>query len=192
MMPITDSVSAGTGAVSSGTETIRRLSGFSGTGYAKGRPMPVQALWFAVSNLIFMKWWCPRALRPVLLRLFGAHVGSNVFIRHRVRILWPWKLSVGNDVWLGEDVWLLNLEPITIEDDVCISQGAFLCTGSHDHRSPTFEYDNGPIAIRQGAWVAARATVLRGVEVGAGAVVPACARVSHDVPGMNELPGRVA
>ncbi len=163
----------------------RRLAGFTGAGYDKGRPMWVQALWFAVSNLIFMKWWCPRRLRPPLLRLFGARIGSNVFIRHRVRVLWPWKLTVGDDVWLGEDAWLLNLEPITIEADVCISQAAFLCTGSHDHRSATFEYDNGPITVRRGAWVAARATVLRGVEIGEGGIVPACARITRDVPAVG-------
>lgn len=160
----------------------RSLAGFTGAGYDKARPMWVQALWFAVCNLVYLKWWCPRRLRPVLLRLFGARVGSNVFIRHRVRVLWPWKLVVGNDVWLGEDAWLLNLEPITIGDDVCISQGAFLCTGSHDARSATFEYDNAPITVERGAWIAARATVLRGVRIGEGVTVPACALVKRDMP----------
>lgn len=115
----------------------RSLAGFQGAGYDKGRSRIVQAAWFMTLNLIFMQWWCPASLRPRLLRLFGADVGDSVFIRHRVRVLWPWKLSVGADSWLGEDAWLLNLEPITIGHDVCISQGALLCTGSHDQNSPT-------------------------------------------------------
>jgi len=160
----------------------RSLAAFTGAGYDKGRPVAVQALWFATSNLLFAKWWCPARLRPVLLRLFGARVGTGVFIRHRVRVLWPWKLVVGDDVWIGEDAWLLNLEPITLGSDVCLSQGVFLVTGSHDWRSPSFEYDNAPITVEGGAWVAARATVLRGVTVGARATVPAGAVVSHDVP----------
>ena len=129
--------------------------------------------WFATMNLVFMKWWFPARLRPVLLRAFGAQVGDRVLIRHRVRILWPWKLTIGDDCWIGEDAWLLDLEPITLEHDVCISQGALLCTGSHDHRDPAFEYDNAPIRIGAGAWIAARATVLRGTTVAAGHVVPA-------------------
>ncbi|MBK6873781.1 MAG: hypothetical protein IPG94_21050 [Kineosporiaceae bacterium] len=88
-------------------------------------------------------------------------------------MLWPWKLSIGNDCWIGEDAWLLNLEQITIENDVCLSQGALLCTGSHNHRDPAFGYDNGPIHVGTGAWIAARALVLRGTEVPAGAVVSA-------------------
>ena len=47
------------------------------------------------------------------------------------------------------------------------------------------EYDNAPITLADGCWVAARATVLRGVTVGAGAVVGATALVHRDVaPGL--------
>src|SRR5687767_1555381 len=63
----------------------RSLAGFVGTGYDKGRPRVVQALWFAVQNLLFYQWWLPAAVRPKLLSLFGARIGRNVLIRHRVR-----------------------------------------------------------------------------------------------------------
>lgn len=159
----------------------RDLSRFTKVGYDKGRPVLVQALWFATQNLVFAKWWLPGRLRPHLLRLFGAQVGRDVVIRHRVRVLWPWKLTLGDHVWLGEDAWLLNLEPIVIEDDVCVSQGAFLCTGGHRADDPGFGYDNGPILVRRGAWVAARSTVLRGTTIGSGVVVPAGAVVRGDV-----------
>jgi putative colanic acid biosynthesis acetyltransferase WcaF len=164
------------------TSAARSLAGFHGHGYDKGRPRVVQAAWFAVQNLIFWKWWLPASLRPKLLRGFGAQVGNNVFIRHRVRVLWPWKLKVGDNTWIGEDAWILNLEPVTIGHDVCISQGVFLCAGGHDMTSPTFEYDNGPIAIADEVWVGAQAMVLRGVTVGKGAVVAARCKVSNDVP----------
>lgn len=160
----------------------RRLVGFSGHGYNKGKSIVVQILWFAVLNVIFVKWWCPPNIRPWLLRLFGAHVGARILIRHRVRVLWPWKLSVGSDVWIGEDAWLLNLEPIQIGNDVCVSQGAFLCTGQHDRFSPTFEYDNGPIVVDSHSWIGAQSLILRGVTIGHGATVAARACVSRDVP----------
>ena len=76
---------------------------------------------------------------------------------------------------------------MTIGDDVCISQEVLLCTGSHDRRSPTFEFDNAPIRVADGAWIAARATVLRGTSIGANAVVGATALVTSDV-----APGTVA
>jgi putative colanic acid biosynthesis acetyltransferase WcaF len=81
-------------------------------------------------------------------------------------VLWPWKLTVGENTWIGEDAWILNLEPVTIGHDVCISQGVFVCAGSHDMTSATFEYDNGPIAIGDEVWVGAQAMILRGVTVG--------------------------
>lgn len=150
----------------------RDLRSFTGAGYDKQRSILWQAAWFAVMNLVFMKWWLPARFRPAILRAFGARVGERVLIRHRVRVLWPWKLSIGDDCWIGEGAWLLNLEPITIEDDVCLSQEAFLCTGSHLHRDAAFEFDNAPIHVGAGAWVAARATVLRGSTIPAGEVVP--------------------
>lgn len=164
--------------MSSGTPELqgapgRRLREFTGAGYDKGAPVWKQAAWFAVMNLVFMAWWCPPRLRPVLLRLFGARIGDRVLIRHRVRVLWPWKLTVEDDVWIGEGAWLLNLEPITIGHDVCVSQEAFLCTGSHDRRSRSFEFDNAAIVIEPGAWLGARCTVLRGCTVSAGETVAA-------------------
>jgi putative colanic acid biosynthesis acetyltransferase WcaF len=165
---------------------VRNLRGFSAAGYDRGRSRAIQALWFAFQHLVFFRWWCPAGIRPVILRAFGATVGSRVLIRHRVRVMWPWKLTIGDDVWIGEDAWLLNLEPISIGSNVCVSQGAMLCTGSHDPNSATMEYDNAPITLGDGCWVAARATVLRGVTVGAGALVGATALVVRDVaPGVR-------
>jgi putative colanic acid biosynthesis acetyltransferase WcaF len=168
----------------SGNETTSRagwrLADFTGAGYDKGRPKLIQALWLASSDVI-MQWWFPPKARVAVLRAFGAQIGDGVLIRHRVRIHWPWKLSVGSDTWIGEGTWILNLEPVTIGSNVCVSQDVFLCTGSHDRHSPSFEFDNAPIVVEDGAWVAARATVLRGVTIGSRAIVGACALVPSDV-----------
>lgn len=165
------------------------LATFTTAGYDKGRPAAIQAAWFAVLNLVFRKWWCPARLRTAILRAFGARVGRGVLIRHDVRVLWPWKLSIGDNSWVGEGAWLLNLEPIVIGANVCVSQEALLCTGGHDHRRSDFGYRNGPIALESGCWVGARAVVLAGVTVGTGAVVPANTTASRDIPaGVVALP----
>lgn len=135
----------------SGPPLPRDLTSFTGRGYDKGAPLAVQALWFAVSHLVFQKWWCPTKVRVRILRSFGARIGDDVLIRQRVRVHWPWKLSVGSAVWIGEGAWFLNLEPVTIGSNVCISQEALLCTGSHQRSSPTLEFDNGPIHVEDGA-----------------------------------------
>ncbi|MDF0532149.1 DapH/DapD/GlmU-related protein [Tsukamurella sp. 8F] len=159
-----------------------RLSRFTGAGYDKGRPAVVQAMWLAVNWTVLMRWWFPARLRPPVLRAFGAQIGPNVLIRHDVKIHWPWKLTVGADSWIGEGTWIIDLEPVTIGSDACVSQGVLLCTGSHDRHSPGFEYDNAPVTIGDRVWLAARSAVLRGVTVGDGATVGATALVVRDVP----------
>lgn len=161
---------------------MKDLAGFRGHGYDKGRSRLVQAAWLATQGLVLQHWWCPPRVRAAVLRLFGASVGHDTLIRHRVRIHWPWKLAIGDHTWVGEGVWILNLEPVTIGDDTCISQEVLLCTGSHLFDHPTFEFDNAPISVGSRVWVAARATVLRGVTIGDGALVGACALVVKDVP----------
>jgi putative colanic acid biosynthesis acetyltransferase WcaF len=158
------------------------LAGFTKQGYERGALIPVQILWLVVSKSVLMKWWWPARLRVVVLRAFGADIGESVQIRHEVKIHWPWKLKIGDNSWIGEQAWILNLENVTIGSDTCISQDVLLCTGSHDQRSPTFEFDNGPITIGDGVWVAARATVLRGVHIADNATIGANALVVKDVP----------
>jgi putative colanic acid biosynthesis acetyltransferase WcaF len=158
------------------------LADFTGENYSKGRPWPVQLLWMLVSRTVVMQWWCPNRLRVSVLRAFGARIGRGTLIRHDVKIHWPWKLEIGADTWIGESAWILNLEPVSIGSNTCISQGVLLCTGSHDRFSPTFEFDNGPIVVGESVWIAARATILRGVRIADGATIGATALVARDVP----------
>lgn len=160
----------------------RRLATFTGRGYDKGAPLPHIVGWVALGQPVIKSALCPASVRVRVLRAFGARIGEGVLIRHDVRIHWPWKLTIGDNCWIGVGAYLLNLEPITIGDDVCISQEAMLCTGSHQADDPAFEFDNAPIVVEDGAWVATRATVLRGVTIGEGAVVGATALVVKDVP----------
>lgn len=163
---------------------MRKLRDFTGAGYDVGRPVHIQALWLFVSGTLLQRWWFPARGRVAALRAFGAQIADGVLIRHRVRIHWPWKLTIGADSWLGEGVWILNLELVVIGANVCISQDVLLCTGSHDRRSPSFEFDNAPITVEDGSWVATRATratVLRGVTIGREGVVGATALVTADV-----------
>ncbi|WP_420749505.1 WcaF family extracellular polysaccharide biosynthesis acetyltransferase [Rhodococcus sp. O3] len=166
----------------SAAQSKRSLRSRRGHSYDKGRGFAVQALWVVVSALIFTRVWCPARLRCPLLRLFGAEIGTGVLIKHRVNVQWPWKLTIGDDSWIGTDADLYNIDEIVIGSDVCVSQYAYLCTGSHDRHSPTFEFDNGPIVIEDGVWLCAGSTVLRGVTVGANSVVGARALVTSDVP----------
>jgi len=157
------------------------LRDFTGEGRPVGVPWLVRLLWMLVSPLT-MQWWCPNQLRVLVLRGFGARIGTGTLIKHDVKIDWPWKLEIGNDTWIGESTWIINAEPVIIGSNTCISQAALLCSGGHDRFSPTFEFDNAPIVIGDSVWIATRATILRGVRIGDGATVGATALVTRDVP----------
>ncbi len=150
------------------------LSRFSSAGFDRGAPRLKEAAWVAVKAVVFQTAWpLPSALRVALLRVFGARVGAHVIVRSRVNITFPWRLVLGDHVWIGEETLILSLAPVTIESNVCVSQRAFLCTGSHDYRSEAFDLQTAPITLRQGCWIGAQAFIGPGVEVGGGSVVSA-------------------
>ncbi|MBO0938374.1 putative colanic acid biosynthesis acetyltransferase [Fibrella sp. HMF5335] len=123
----------------------------------------------------------PASLKVSLLRLFGAKVGQGVLIKPAVNIKYPWLLTIGDHVWIGEQVWIDNLTQVTIENNVCLSQGAMLLTGNHDYQRPTFDLRVLPIVLETGAWVGARATVCPGVRMHSHAVLAVGSVATRDL-----------
>ncbi len=140
------------------------LSTFSNPTFSHGKSIVVRMLWMLVSRLFFNTWApYPSILKAIILRLFGAKVGKGLVIRTHVRIKQPWRLSIGNHVWIGESVWIDNLVQVSIASNVCLSQGAFLLTGNHDYKSTSFDLITGEIHLESGVWIGAKALVGPGV-----------------------------
>lgn len=135
------------------------------TNYDKGRSLPWVAGWMFVQLAVFRCWWFPRRFRPAVLRFFGAEVGERVMVRDGGYILWPWHLTIGDDVWIGREVHLLTSTHITIGHDVCISQRAMIMTSGHDPYSEDFHVYDYPIKIGNHVWVAAASVVLHGARI---------------------------
>lgn len=170
-----------------------QLRDYDNSDFDRGAPRWMEALWVAVKIVFFLNpipW--PSAIRVSFLRMFGAKVGERVVIRSNVNVTFPWFVEIGDDVWLGEEICLLSLASITIENDVCISQRAFLCTGSHNFRTKTFDLVTRPITIRRGSWIAAQAFVGPGVEIGEGSLVSAGSVVLETVPPRKIVRGNPA
>ena len=150
------------------------LSNYTAGDYDRGRSLVSAGLWWIISLFVFESGWVPLyAVKRGLLRIFGARVGSGVVIKPRVRIKYPWRLRLGDHVWIGEDVWLDNLDLVDIGDHACLSQGVYVCTGSHDFRSVQFNLKTAPVRVSEVCWVGARATLLPGVNLPPQTLVPA-------------------
>ncbi len=159
------------------------LKTYDNSDFDRGAPRWKEALWVALRLVFFqtaIPW--PSQLRTALLRVFGAKIGRGVVVRANVNISFPWRLKIGDHVWIGEDVGILSLAQVTIESNVCISQRAYLCTGSHEFLREDFKLQVAPINLRSGSWVAASAFIAPGIEIGAGSIVSAGAVVFKNVP----------
>lgn len=158
------------------------LSKYDNSWYKPGRNAFVRALWYFTNALFFI---CPliplSSLKVALLRMFGAKVGRNVNIKPHVNIKYPWRLTIGDNVWIGENVWIDNLGDVVIGNNVCISQGAMLLCGNHNYKKETFDLMVGNITIEDGGWVGAQSVVCPGVTMHSHSVLGVSSVTSHDL-----------
>lgn len=146
----------------------------------------IQATLFACSPQFMYGW------RRWLLKIFGAKVGRGVLIRPSVKTTYPWNMTIGNYVWIGDDVVLYSLDEIEIGDNAVISQRSYLCTASHDYTQSDFPIVRKRITIGTQAWLATDVFVAPGVSVGYGVVVGARSSVFHNLPTMMLCVGNPA
>jgi putative colanic acid biosynthesis acetyltransferase WcaF len=139
--------------------------------------------------------WTPKhlfRLRNMLLRAFGARVGPNTVVESSARIFHPWLLEVGDWSHVGAEVNVYNLGPVSIGDHTVLSQGVYLCAGTHDYTRPDLPLLRPPIRIGHGVWIAAEAFIAPAVTVGDNAVVGARSVVTKDVPSGAVVAGNPA
>ena len=157
------------------------LSSFNNSWYKPGGSLK-NFLWY-FTNVIFLK----NSLQPFsklkifMLKLFGAKIGSDVLLKPGVNVKYPWKLTIGNNVWIGENVWIDNLDEVTIGDNVCISQGAMLLCGNHNYKKSSFDLITGKINLEEGVWIGAKSVVTGGVTCHTHSILSLCSVASKDL-----------
>ena len=140
-----------------------RLDQFNNDWFYPGGKLKI-ALWtlFSITFIRTAFPW-PIFIKKLLLQLFGCKLGKGFVIKPQVNIKYPWKLTIGDYVWLGENVWIDNLGNVEIHDHVCISQGAMLLTGNHDYKKSSFDLKVEKILLKSGVWIGANSVVCPGV-----------------------------
>src|SRR5215472_6151665 len=167
------------------------LSRFGGT--ARGRAAWRAQLWWLFETLFvrptpqYMFGW-----RRLALVLFGAKIGKRVLIRPGVRVTYPWNLTIGDYVWIGDKATIYSVAEISIGSHSVISQEAYLCAGTHDYEDVTFRFVSAPIRIGGECWIAARAYIGPGVEIGHAAVIGAGSIVMKSVDAETIVVGNPA
>ena len=149
----------------------------------RGRAAWIVQLWWLVQDTLFR--WSPQFMfgwRRFLLRLFGARVGRRVLVRPSARVTYPWKVTIGDYSWIGDEVVLYSLGEIWIGSHAVISQRSYLCTGSHAYRRQSFDIYAEPITIGNAVWIAADVFIAPGVEIGEGSIIGVRSTVLQDVP----------
>jgi putative colanic acid biosynthesis acetyltransferase WcaF len=172
---------------------VQDLQAFRLPANFRGRPAWFVQLWSLVQTTLFRL--SPRVLygwRNFLLRRFGCQVGKGVRIRPTAQITYPWKVAIGDWSWIGDNVTLYSLGKIDIGDNVVVSQDSYICTGSHDFQSPTFDIWQETVTIESQAWLATGVFVAPGVRIGHGAVVGVRSLVLQDLLPMTVYAGNPA
>jgi putative colanic acid biosynthesis acetyltransferase WcaF len=142
---------------------ITNLAEYDNSWYKPGHPVK-RWLWYLFNILFFKTSLFPfYRFKVFLLRLFGAKIGHNVLIKPLVNIKYPWFLETGNNVWIGEKVWIDNLAMVSIGNNVCLSQSCLLLTGNHDYTKPAFDLRVNTIILEDGVWIGAGAVVCGGI-----------------------------
>ena len=162
-------------------------------GRLPGRVRLGRLAWLVVSATLFR--CSPVSLsgwRRFLLRLFGARIHGSAVIYPSCRVWAPWNLRMDERACLGPDVDCYSVDQVVIEQDVTVSQGAYLCTASHDIDAADRRLVTAPILLRRGAWIFAKAMIGPGVTVGEGSCVGACAVVMRDTPAYAVVVGNPA
>ncbi len=134
--------------------------------------------------------WLPD-LRPVLqlrgflMRPAFRSCGKNLQVARRVTINFTSRVEIGNDVFLGLGCWLNAAAGITLDDEAQVGPYAMLITGDHTLVEGSYRFGPrsvAPIRIDRGAWIAAHATVTKGVRVGRGALLAANSVATREIP----------
>jgi putative colanic acid biosynthesis acetyltransferase WcaF len=132
------------------------------------------------------------AWRTMLLRMFGAQMGSNCRFYPSAKIWAPWNLQCADLVAVADAAEIYNPAPMQFGSHAIVSQGAFLCGATHDFDDPGFPLLSYTSSFGAYSWICARAVVMPGVNIGEGAVLGLASVATRDLEAWGVYAGMPA
>jgi putative colanic acid biosynthesis acetyltransferase WcaF len=149
-----------------------KLASYNNDWFKPGKSALIRLIWYITNSLFINSYCLPiSSIKRSLLRLFGANIGKGVVIKPKVNIKYPWKLTIGDYTWIGEKVWIDNLDNVIIGKNCCLSQEAMLLCGNHNYRKASFDLIIKSITLKDGSWVGAKTVVCPGVIINENAIL---------------------
>lgn len=126
--------------------------------------------------------------------LFGG-TGENIYVNPPLYIDYGKHIFMGNNVYCNMDCVFLDVNTITIGNNVMLGPRVNLFTAGHpidaDVRISDLEFGL-PIVIEDNVWIGGNSTILPGITVGENSIVAAGAVVTKDVPANSIVGGNPA
>jgi putative colanic acid biosynthesis acetyltransferase WcaF len=160
------------------------------TGNADAYLRPAFPLRLRIKRLVWSVVWTllyrpsPRPLhgwRAILLRTFGARMGSNCHFYPKSKIRAPWNLICDDQVTVADGAEIYNPVPMTFGSHAILSQDSYLCGATHDYDDPDFPLIAFAMQVGAYSWICARASLAPGANVGEGAVLGLGSVATHDL-----------
>lgn len=141
--------------------------------------------WWVARRFTTAGWLaCTPGFPKVRVRNLGGRVeaGNCLFFPGvRLEVGSGARLSIGTGTYLNRNTEVIAWQEVTIGRD-CMIGWDVLIMDTDQHPLPGRGLQNRPVRIGDRVWIGARATILKGVTIGEGAVVGACSVVTGDVP----------
>ena len=152
-----------------------------------------------IKKIIKKVWMTPHKIywkyieRPLMYEMLGT-IGKQVSISDDTKIIGAENVFIGDDVSLGTGTLLMcSKAKIVFGDHVMLGPYVSVITGDHRtdligrymtqiSEAEKLSENDSPVIFEGDNWVGCKATILKGVTIGRGAVIAAGAVVTKDVP----------
>lgn len=134
------------------------------------------------------------ALRYILLSAACKKIGNNVYVGQNVRIVNPSGLTLGDNVSIHTNCYIDAIGICSIGNDVSIAHASSILTFDHtwDDSSIPIKYNPiklNPVIVEDDCWIGCGVRILSGARIGTRSVIAAGAVVKGRIPEMSIAAG---